>query len=234
MTLKQLTKKLLELKDRGFVVSRRKGPTGIGHTFEKEMKVRESNLSIPDLGGRVELKTSRKDAGSFVTLFTFNRGVWQIPLKKVLADYGYIDENGRSALYNMVKANAVNSQGLQLRLDKIANKVHLIHAGTNLLIAEWSIFTIVGKFVNKTERLLLVGAKSRFNENGKEEFHYNKAILFSDPDPDKFMKAFEKGEIVIDVRMHRRADGSVRNHGTGIRIKESSIPGLYSTKKILF
>jgi len=51
MTFKELKKQLIELKERGFITSRRKGPTGIGHTFEKEMKVKESNLAIPDLGG---------------------------------------------------------------------------------------------------------------------------------------------------------------------------------------
>jgi len=160
--------------------------------------------------------------------------VWQIPLKKVLADYGYIDDNGRLALYNMVRVNEVNSQGLTLELDAGNNKVRLIHAKSRYLIAEWSIYSIVGKFLNKTGRLLLVGAKSRTNMEGREEFHFNKALLFSDPDPEKFMAAFKKGSIVIDVRMHRRSNGSVRNHGTGIRIKETSIAGLYSKKQILF
>ena len=58
MTLKEIQNNLEELKNRGFIFSHRKGPTGIGHTLEQELKLNETNLAIPDIGGRVELKAS--------------------------------------------------------------------------------------------------------------------------------------------------------------------------------
>ena len=42
---------LQELKNRGFVKSLRKGPTGIGLTFETLMGVEENNLALPDIDG---------------------------------------------------------------------------------------------------------------------------------------------------------------------------------------
>ena len=58
MTLKEIQNRLLQLKEKGFVPSRRNGPTGIGHTLEQELNLDETNLAIPDIGGRVELKAT--------------------------------------------------------------------------------------------------------------------------------------------------------------------------------
>jgi hypothetical protein len=127
----------------------------------------------------------------------------------------------------------VNTQGLTLLIKEKSNEVHLIHKPSNTLIAVWSIFTIIGRFLNKTERLILVLADSRLTEDNKKEFHFNKAYLLKDPKPQNFLKAFKNGNIVIDIRMHLKSNHVVRNHGTGIRIREVDIPLLYSTKRTL-
>ena len=62
------------------------------------MGLTETNIPVPDLGGRVEIKTTRRDSDSLVTLFCFNRGVWHISQKGVIEKYGYIDDSGRKAL----------------------------------------------------------------------------------------------------------------------------------------
>ena len=74
MTLAEIQRKLNHLKEKGFIPSLRRGSTGIGYTLEKELGLKESNIAIPDLGGRVELKTSRRESSSLITLFIFNRG----------------------------------------------------------------------------------------------------------------------------------------------------------------
>jgi hypothetical protein len=118
-------------------------------------------------------------------------------------------------------------------LDEKKNEVRLIHKPSKTLIAVWSIFTIIGRFLNKTERLILVLADSRLTEENKEEFHFNEAYLLKDPQPQNFLEAFKKGSIVIDIRMHLNSTNKVRNHGTGIRIREIDMPLLYATKRIL-
>lgn len=233
MNLQQLQRELSKLRDKGYVTSLRKGPTGIGYTLERELNLKENNVAIPDVGGRVELKSSRRNASSLITLFTFNRGVWHIPQKMVIENYGYQDESGRFALYNMVRVGEINSQGLTVRIDEKKNEVHLIHEFSNTLIAVWSAYTIVGKFLNKTERLLLVLADSKLRKDKKEEFHFNEAYLLTDPKPENFVEAFKKGSIVIDIRMHLKPNKAVRNHGTGFRIREIDIPLLYSTRRNL-
>lgn len=231
MTLKEIQNKLKTLKEKGFVPSRRKGPTGIGHTLEQELNLSETNLAIPDIDGRVELKATRKNSNSMVTLFTFNRSVWQLHQKEIIKKYGYLDEQNRQSLYSTVFYGQPNPQNLKIEIDKSQNKVHLYH-NSGVLLATWSVFTIVGKFITKLERLLVVLADNQLNDvSGKEEFLFNEAYILENPSPDKFLNAFENSQIAIDLRMHLKSTGTVRNHGTGFRIKENNILNLYAVRK---
>ena len=230
MNLKQIQKRLADLKERGYIETHRKGPTGIGHTLEQELQLDENNLAIPDLGGRVELKANRKKSGSMVTLFTFNRSVWQVSQKEIIKKFGYVDKKGRQSLYSTVFHGVTNAQGLEIQIDRHNHKVHLRYK--NQILGTWSVFTIVGKFITKLERLMVVFADDRINEKtGREEFYFNEAYLLDKPDPDNFLDAFEKGLIAIDVRMHLNPSGAIRNHGTGFRIDERNIPSLYENRR---
>ena len=233
MTLQEIQQELKRLKDKGYIPSQRKGPTGIGFTLEEELNIKENNLAIPDIGGRVELKATRTSASSLITLFTFNKGVWQIPQRTVIENYGYLDDNQRLALYNIVRVGEINTQGLTLVIDENKTQVNLIHKASDTLVAIWSMYRIVGKFLIKTERLMLVLAASRKTEENKEEFFFNQAYLLEEPDENNFLEAFNKGKIVLDIRMHLKPNNTVRNHGTGIRIHEKDIPLLYAKKRTL-
>ena len=233
MTLKEIQKRLTALRDKGYVPSRRKGPTGIGHTLEQELELNETNIAIPDLGGRVELKATRRNASSLITLFTFNRGIWQLPQKEVVEKFGYVDEDNRKALYSTIYVGKQNTQGLTLTIDKNNNQVKLIHKPTLKVIAIWSIFTIVGKFISKLERAIFVLAQSRLDMQGKEQFYFDESYLLEHPSPDKFLEAFENSLIAIDIRMHLKERGTIRNHGTGIRIFEKDIIQLYGKRRKL-
>ena len=233
MTLQEIRRELKRLKEKGYIPALRKGPTGIGFTLEKELNLKENNIAIPDIGGRVEVKATRVNSSSRITLFTFNRGVWQIPQRSVIENYGYLDDKQRLALYNLVEVGSVNTQGLTLTMDESKNQVKLIHLASNTLIAIWSMYKIVGKFLNKTQSLLLVSANSRLTEDKREEFHFTNAYLFEDPQPESFLEAFKNAKVVIDVRMYLRPNNSVRNHGTAIRIHENDIPLLYTKKRTL-
>jgi len=58
VNLKAIRAKFKELRDKGFVPSVRRGPTGIGHTLEHELGLHESNIALPDFGS-IELKSFR-------------------------------------------------------------------------------------------------------------------------------------------------------------------------------
>ena len=85
MDINELKERLSALRQRGYVVSLRKGNTGIGYTLETLLEVDENNLHTPDLG-EVELKSQRKGVSNRITLFTFNCGAWKLPQKQSLKD----------------------------------------------------------------------------------------------------------------------------------------------------
>lgn len=232
MKLKELIKRLEVLKSKEFVETSRKGPTGIGHLLEKELGLKETNIAIPDIGGRVELKGTRRKANSLITLFTFNKSVWLINQKELLNKYGYIDDQGRQALYNIVNNKTPNTQGFYLQSDPTKHIIILKNKNEKQNIAEWSTYVIAGKFMTKLDRLLLIIADNKV-ENGKEHFHFNEAYLLENPTPEKFLEAFERSELMIDIRMHLKPSGGVRNHGTGFRISEKNLMLLYANKKRL-
>jgi len=232
MRLKELENKLKEIKNKGFIESLRRGSTGIGHTFETLFGIMENNIPIPDIGGRVEIKTIRRDSQSLITLFTFNRGVWHVKQSVLIQRYGYIDEKGRYALKNTVFYGKPIPQGLYLDIDESKNTIHLIDENTKDTIATWDVYVIVGKFMMKLSRLLIVIADRKV-EQGKEYFYYNEAYLLTDPGPRNFIRAFKKSLIGIDLRMHLKENGAVRNRGTAFRIREKDLIELYEHRRKL-
>ena len=224
MRLSELKSRLLTIRDEGFVQTRRKGPTGIGYTLESLLELTENNLPIPDIGGRVEVKATRSNTNNLITLFTFNKSVWHHRQKDIVSRWGYWDdEKGRQALYTTVSALEPNRLGFQLSVSNDATSLSLNHVPSNCLLATWDMFHIVGKFVLKFSRMLFVHAETR-SINGGEEFHYSRAHLLSEPSSVTFRDGFASGIVTIDVRMYLKANGQVRNHGTGFRVQEDNLP----------
>lgn len=232
MRLPDLIKALESLKEEGFIPTKRKGPTGIGHLLENMLGLTETNIAIPDIGGRVELKATRKNANSLITLFTFNRSVWKFSQTKIIKKYGYIDDKGRQALYTTVNNKTPTNQGFILASEPQKNLIVLRNIEEEGNIAEWSTYVLAGKFMTKLDRLLLVFADSKI-ENNVEHFHFNEAYLLENPTPEKFLDAFETCKLMIDLRMYLKDSGGVRNHGTGFRISEKNLTELYEKKRRL-
>jgi len=232
MNLKELESKLREIKNKGFVSSLRSGSTGIGYTFESLLGISENNLPIPDIGGRIELKTIRKESQSLVTLFTFNKAVWQIKQKDLILKYGYIDDNNRYALKNTIYYGKTVAQNISFGIDENKNTIHLIDGKSGDILAIWDIYVIVGKFMTKLSRILLILADRKI-EYGLEYFHYNESYLLTDPSARRFINAFKNSVIGIDLRMHLKESGAVRNRGTAFRIKEKDLTELYENRKRL-
>lgn len=227
MRKQDLIKRLREIKAMGFVPSMRKGNTGIGYTFERLLGISENNIPIPDLGGRIEIKTTRLNSKSMLTLFTFNKGVWRINLKELVSTYGYEDRNGRIGLKFTLYCNSDSkSTPLKMRLNENIHTLELIDGETEDVIGSYSLYVTVGKFMQKLGRVLYVLAETK-KENSIEYFHFKEFYLCQEPDYEKFIKAIKERNIAIDIRMHLKPNGSVRNHGTGIRVKPEYFTELY-------
>ncbi len=227
MQISELQKRLQKLHDLGFVPSERQGSTGIGHTLEAHLGVPENNLPIPDIGGRTEIKATRRAANNLITLFTFNRSAWKLPQADAVQKWGnYDDKKQRFSFYSTVSAAEPNTQGLQIIVLDGSEEIAVIDAHTREILASWDLFHIVGKFVTKFERLLLVHADAQRGKYG-EEFHFNQAQLLSEPSATTFRNSFLARKAFIDIRMHLKSSGAVRNHGTGFRVYEHNLPSLF-------
>lgn len=226
MSFQQFRSKLQKISSKGFIPSKRKGNTGVGYTLETLLGLKENNVRLPDLG-RIELKSKRRHATSFVTMFTFNRGVWKLPQSSIIERYGYHDKTGRKALKCTVTVRP-NPQGLKLTTSEQALQ---LRDRNGKLIASWNADALMEYFSQKLPSLILVIADTRRAENGREEFHYNKAYLLRNPSKQGLLKLIKQGHVVVDLRMHLKSNGQVRNRGTAFRVAEDNLLQCF-TKRI--
>ncbi len=156
MKLEEFIDRFDALKNKGFVKSLRRGPTGIGKTLETYLGIDENNLYLPDLG-EIELKAHRDDVNNLITLFTFNRWAWVMDPLEAVKKYGSPDETGRLGLYFTTSfrpnsAGQVKDNG-EKDIEKIwlssrqAGKSHTDGTGTGQAdgvgVGELSAFTLV-------------------------------------------------------------------------------------------
>ena len=134
----------------------------------------------------------------------------------MIQKYGYIDTNQRPSLYCTANSKP-NNQGLFVQVEQ--DVVRLYHVD-GCLVAQWTGERLIDRFRGKMPALIIVSADTRTNSDRKEEFWYKEAYLLTDPDVDNFLDLIKKDIIIVDVRMHLRANRVVRNHGTGFRIDE--------------
>jgi hypothetical protein len=220
MDLTEFKKAFSKLKSQGWVKSKRKGPTGIGHTLEQLIGLKENNIAVPDLD-KIELKAHRINSPSMITLFTFNRKVWKMKPLDAVRSYGTVDKNGRKGLYFTMSLKP-NSTGLFLLVGKDAISVRHI---SGKIIAEWPIDVLAKQFAQKVPALLLVSAFSEMRGDD-EWFKFDRAQLLTGTSPDIIRNQIEAGNILVDLRLHDKVT-SARNHGTGFRAYEDKLSHLF-------
>lgn len=221
MTIEEFKYKFEKLKNKGFVKSKRKGPTGVGHTLEVELGLQENNIDLPDID-KYELKGHRINSNSMITLFTFNRKAWQMKAIEAVRKYGSLDKDGRKGLYYTMSLKP-NSAGVFLFVDNTDVSIRHI---SGQVIAKWNLEAITKQFTKKIPALLFVSAFSE-ERDGIEYFHYHRAQLMTITSPDLIADQIRYENILIDLRLHDKGTEGARNHGTGFRVKEDKLPLLF-------
>lgn len=232
MTIQKLRKELRRVEKFGFVETRRKGDTGVGKTLEDLLGIQENNISLPDIGKIAELKASRKNAKSMLTLFTLEPQPSGGDRDRTLLDnFGYPDEKNRrpKALHSTVYCGRYNGQGLRIEVEK--DKVHVVGKKKKLGIY-WSVKNLEKQFEAKFPALVYVLADQR-SINNVEHFHFNEAYLLKGFSFKKFQEMLRKDEILIDFRMYYKSNGKIRNHGTGFRMKLNKLYSTFEMKERL-
>ena len=214
------------LRDEGFVKSRRRGDTGVGHTLEKHLGILENNISLPDLT-TAELKAKRENASSRITLLTRDRKAWQLKQRHAIEKFGVSDDEGRPGLYYTLSATT-KTRGFSVVNSR--TEISVEHRSGSVL-ATWRHDVLADAFKKKFPALLLVTAKSEIRQDG-EWFHYNSAKLLSGASANRFYSCIAAGHISIDLRLHLEGR-KVRNHGTAFRIPEVKLPNLFTSSRAI-
>lgn len=220
MTLDQFRRRFEEIRDMGSVKSTRRGPTGVGHTFETLLGLKEDNIALPDLG-EVEVKARRAGSASMVTLFTYDRGCWLEKPLSAIKKYGTPDKDGRLGMY-FTMSSKPNASGLYLDID---DDVAAVKHTSGTVIATWNLNTLANQFSRKLPALIVVSAISEMRADG-EYFHFTRAQFLKDTSADIMRSQLAEGNILLDLRLHDRGT-SARNHGTGFRTFEDKLPLLF-------
>ncbi len=226
MDIDEFIKRFNEIKEKGFVKSLRRGPTGIGNTLETYLGIKENNISLPDLEG-AELKAHRDNSENMITLFTFNRGAWVMNPLEAVKKYGTKDNSGRLGLY-FTMGFTQNSAGLFLYADEEAVSVRHIDGST---LVRWKFTDLQEQFANKIPALVMVYARSEFRGDD-EWFEFYKAVLLQGTSKDLLKESIKNGIILIDLRLHDKGT-MARNHGTGFRVYEKNLPLVFSQSKVI-
>ena len=222
MNLAEFQKKLKSIKEKGFICSKRKGPTGIGYTLESELGIKENNIAVPDLGF-AELKSHRENHTGLITLFTFNKKAWKIKPLSAIDKYGSYDKKNRRGMYYTITQKP-NSAGLFLSSNDDTIQVQHI---SGEVILQWTIDSLAERFSEKMKNVILVSAKVELREDREYFYYYRARILKGDMDKQGLINAFISGDFVIDLRLHDKIT-MARNHGTGFRVKENKLIHLFS------
>jgi hypothetical protein len=142
--------------------------------------------------------------------------------------YGTPDRNGRLGLYYGI-TKTPNNAGLYMVLDDefLSMKHKSCFLSCGRLVAQWKLDNIVTDFNKKVQDVLLVKAQAK-KVKGTEYFKYNTARLLTGGVSKENIKAhFEDDILVLELRLHKK-NGSVKNHGSAIRIKKKNIDVIYT------
>lgn len=235
--------KFREIKELGFVPSNRSHNTGVGKTFEDYIGVVENNLEEPDLAG-FEIKSHRKEATSYITLFTkapsFPRGANNYLKNTYGIPYSEPEMRNLKKLHTSIFAHDYNTFSNNLSFKLINDRQQkILRIGiydlTHHLIDEsvgYRYDVLEKALKTKLKNLFYVSAERR-NRNGKEEFYFNRAEIYTAPSFDRFLDLIDDGSIMYDIRIGCYPNGKTHDHGSGFRIKQHNIKRLYETHETI-
>ncbi|MEM3423850.1 MAG: MvaI/BcnI family restriction endonuclease [Nitrososphaeria archaeon] len=226
-----MIQKLQIIKEKGWVRTHRKGNTGIGKTLEDLLGIKENNVPGPN-AAMIELKATRKNALSMITLFTKS----PLPRKvnsTLLERYGYESSRGnrRKELHTTVSAKEFSSikGNPGFKIDVKEDRINLININSEVL-AYWDRETLKDSFERKLPKLLFVRADARLRD-GVEEFWFNEVWLLSGFNFDGFVQLLKEGIILVDIRIGQYQDGRTHDHGTAFRIYPDNLDLCFSHRE---
>ena len=256
-TKQSLIDKLKEIATMGWIPNARKGNSGgIGNTLEDLLGIKENNLPIPN-AAEWELKTQRINSSSLTTLFHIEpspRAIRFVP-QVLLPKYGWAHKEdgkkypiGEMSFRQTIHGLSRSDRGFIVIIDRKEKKVLISfdskavdirhekwlsavkeRIGLNELNPQpyWGFNDLEHKAGTKLLNCFYVQAEVK-NERKKEFYKYSKVMMLRKFNFEGFLKAIEKAQILIDFDAR-----TGHNHGTKFRMRQDSLPMLYSENSII-
>lgn len=256
-TKPQLIAELKKIAAKGWIENRRHGNQGgIGNTLEDLLGIAENNLPIPN-AAEWELKSQRINTTSLTTLFHIEpspRAIGFVP-QMLLPMYGWKHkEAGKKypttemSFRQTIHGNSPSDRGFMVKIDRKEKKVlisfnakkvsdkhtsWLKKVEKNIGLKElnpqpyWGFDDLSNKAGTKLLNCFYVQAESK-KENGKEFYHYTKVLMLQKFNFEGFLKALEKGNILVDFDAR-----TGHNHGTKFRMRQNCLPDLYEKVTVI-
>ncbi|WP_437395413.1 MvaI/BcnI family restriction endonuclease [Flagellimonas lutimaris] len=232
-TSSELLQKLIELAQKGPILSIVNADTSVGRTLETALGIDINSSKLPDYKG-IELKSFRAKKGNRKNLFA-QVPDWNLSKFKssaeILDAFGYWREEDFK-LYCTVSSIVSNSQGLSLKLDMDINQ--LIEYSNDKRIGEfvvWSLEKLHQRLLEKHKETFWVAADV-IHVDGKEYFQYKQVEHTRKPLVSQFDILLEQGIITLDHLIKRNAKGKVVEKGPLFKIKPNSLDLLFPPSKI--
>ncbi len=257
-TKEELIRKLLEIRDMGWIPNARPGNQGgVGNTLEDLLGIEENNLPLPN-ASEWELKAQRANQSSLTTLFHMEpspRALKFVPAI-LLPKYGWKhEEAGKKYPENEMSfrqtINAVSrtDRGFGIVIDYEKRKILVSFDYRAVDLSkhkEWleSVKERAGlgelnpqpywgfdDLHHKAATKLLNCFYIKADgkkEDGREYYHYKEIYMLETFDFDKFLNALAKGIILIDFDAR-----TGHNHGTKFRMRQDRLPDLYKKVTVI-
>ena len=238
----ELREKFNQISNSGWFMSKRKGPTGIGYTFESLLGKEEESFSIPDFGS-IEIKTRFRNSKRGITLFNATPdGDYLFSIKNIYEKYKFPSKSNHK--YKVFYADistepkyAGAENKFKLYVDDYNKKISVIcidkygnHINTEV---SWSFKNLKEKLERKLKFLALVKADAKCDKNDFElqYFHYYSITFYALKDFETFISLIKNGIIkttfMIGCYKKGPKEGQMDNHGVGFDINENDLDKLF-------
>ena len=251
-TKESLIEALIEIRNQGWIPTRRKNNDGgVGNTLEDLLGIEENNLPIPN-AAEWELKAQKKDTTSLITLFHMEPSprAYKFVPAILLPEFGWGHQeagqkysNDEKSFRQTINASGFSNRGFTVKVDrnerkvlidfdpsKIVDKDHpeWIQSVSHKILEPkpyWGFDDLYHKAGTKLHNCFFVWAESK-RINRTLHFHYQDIYMLKKFDLNKFIDAIESGSVYIDFDAR-----TGHNHGTKFRLRRESLINLYAEVK---
>lgn len=225
------------IKSMGLIKSKRKGPTGVGFTFEELINKKEDQKSKPDFYS-IEIKCILGYSNSDITLFSCAPKRNNLPcMNYIFNTYGYYkygNINSKKIFSRKVfcgKTIELYNYSFKLFIDQI-NKRILMKAFNNdkfqEIVCYWNFEDIKNKLIEKLSTLAVVSAFP-YKYSQITYYKYVKIKFYKLIDFHSFLKALDENIICIEFYITQSSDNltECKDHGVKFRIQRDKLEKLF-------